>query len=204
MGRTSFWHHAGRHLRQDEQPPAGAVATAPPPPPLRIPVPEAQRKAERASGPHQAYDPRPGTGPQPKAPRTSGPQPVTDPCMTQAFEALPPEAPQYAGQPQAPGLPRRYAPHNTPPAPVAVQAPPRPPEPSPVGDALNARWQWTHDLSEETVLARQRVMSLNYPAHNLNASFRDYGALFAHVDRITGTRGTDLWPLPAIEGGDAA
>lgn len=203
----TFRKRPGLKQPKEPRPPARHVAG------LDIPVPAAQRVAERASGPQQAYAPRPGTGPQPQAPRASGPHPAlnleSDPYPTQPLGSpVAPEEAMFAGQPQAPGLPRRYAPQNTPPAPVAVPEPPRPPEPSPIGDALNAEWQtarrWEHEVSDQTRLARQRARSLTYPRRDLNAAFHDYAALMRRVDGITGTRGTDLWPLPAIEGGDAA
>lgn len=161
---------------------------------LDIPVPAAQVQAQRESGP------------QPVLPAGTHPYPL-------AFESpVPPEAPMYAGNPQrrvteaytpdfarAADLPRRYAPPNTQP----VAAPPPPPEKTPVGDALNAGWQWAHEVSDEARSARQRARSLNYPRHDLNASGRDYRALFARADQITGTRGTaDSHPRQALTAAD--
>lgn len=46
--------------------------------------------------------------------------------------------------------------------------------------------------------ARQRLMSLNYPRAGVNATAREYRNLFLEADRITGTRGPQLHPMPGL------
>ena len=49
--------------------------------------------------------------------------------------------------------------------------------------------------------AARRVASLCYPPCDGSATFRDYAGLMRRVSELTGTQGTEWWPLPALPSG---